>query len=226
MPEYEDQIPFEGVEFAENPEPRCPCLLLLDTSSSMKGDPISELNSGIVCFKDELMADQMASKRVEIAIINFGPVNVLTDFQTADEFQPADLKASGHTPMGAAIEKGIEIVRKRKEVYKENGISYFRPWIFLITDGAPTDKWHKAAKMVQEGEADKSFMFFAVGVENANMEILRQISSREPVKLKELRFRDLFTWLSNSLSSVSHSNPGETVALDNPVSPEGWAAAD
>jgi uncharacterized protein YegL len=192
----------------------------------MKGEPIEELNDGIECFKDELMADEMAVKRVEVAVINFGPVNMVNDFQTADEFQPKELKSSGHTPMGEAIEKGIEMIKKRKAIYKENGISYYRPWIFLITDGAPSDKWHRAANLVKEGEEDKSFMFFAVGVKGANMDILRQISAREPLKLKELRFRDLFTWLSHSLSMLSSSNPGEMVNLENPASPEGWAVAD
>lgn len=226
MADFLDQVPFEGAEFAENPEPRCPCLLLLDTSSSMKGKPIDELNKGIVCFKDELMADEMAVKRVEIAVINFGPVNVASDFKTADDFECPVFESGGHTPMGAAIEKSIDMVRQRKEMYKENGISYYRPWIFLITDGAPTDRWHRAAEMVKKGEEDKSFMFFAVGVEGANMEILRKISVREPLKLKELRFRDLFTWLSSSLSYVSCSNPGEIVELNNPASPEGWAVVD
>ena len=226
MTDFDDQLPFEGVEFAENPEPRCPCLLILDTSSSMKGEPISQMDEGIVCFKDELMADDMALKRVEIAVVTFGPVHVASDFETADVFQPPKLKATGHTPMGEAIEKSIEMIRQRKDVYKQNGISYYRPWIFLITDGAPTDHWHKAAKMVNEGEDDKSFMFFAVGVEGANMEILRQISAREPLKLKDLRFRDLFTWLSNSLSLVSCSNTKDTVILENPTSPEGWAVID
>ena len=36
-----EQIPFGASEFAENPEPRCPCLLLLDTSASMAADDVS-----------------------------------------------------------------------------------------------------------------------------------------------------------------------------------------
>jgi uncharacterized protein YegL len=220
-----EQVPFgAGVEFADNPEPRCPCLLLLDTSGSMRGQPINELNAGIRLFRDELAADPMASKRVEIAIVGFGPVQVLSDFQTADVFSPPTLEATGDTPMGAAIEEGLTLLEQRKQAYRVNGIAFYRPWIFLITDGGPTDGWTSAAAKVKSGEAEKHFSFFAVGVQGARMDILRQLGTREPLMLKELRFRDLFLWLSNSLGSVSKSRVGETVDLVNPSTPQGWAS--
>jgi uncharacterized protein YegL len=218
-----DQKPFGTGDFALNPEPRCPCLLLLDVSGSMAGEPIQELNAGLRAFRDELVADELASKRVEIACITFGPVNVATGFEVASVFQPPWLKAEGETPMGAAITSGIELVRLRKEVYRTNGIAFYRPWIFLLTDGAPTDEWKNAATLVKEGEAGKAFALFAVGVERANMEILKQIAVRDPLKLKGLRFRSLFQWLSNSMKSVSRSTPGDDVPLKNPTEgPDGW----
>lgn len=219
-----NQVPFDAAEFAENPEPRCPCVLLLDTSSSMRGDPISELNAGLVTFKDELAADELASKRTEVAVVSFGPADLVTDFVTADSFAPPTLVASGATPMGAAIQLALDLVEQRKDSYKAAGISYYRPWIFLITDGAPTDEWAAAAAAVKRGEEHGSFSFFAVGVEGANMEVLSQISSREPLPLSGLRFREMFVWLSKSMRSVSHSQPGDSVALENPAAPDGWAS--
>jgi uncharacterized protein YegL len=214
-----EQIPFGSDSFADNPEPRCPCVLLLDTSGSMYGRPIQELNEGIRTFKQELMSDPLATKRVEIAVVTFGPVTVDNSFQTVPFFQPSMLTANGDTPMGAAITAAIDLVTKRKQEYKSHGVAYYKPWIILITDGAPTDSWANAARMVKEGEDRKAFAFFAIGVEGADFATLKQISVREPLKLKGLMFREFFMWLSASMKMVSSKNPGSSINL---IPPSGW----
>jgi uncharacterized protein YegL len=215
-----EQIPFGSDDFADNPESRCPCLLLLDTSGSMGGAPIRELNDGIMTLKNELLQDSLASKRVEVAMVTFGPVSLEADFQTVENFYPKHLAANGDTPIGAAITTGIELINKRKSVYKENGVGYYKPWIILITDGAPTDHWAHAAQLVQEGEQNNKFAFFAIGVEGAQMDILSKLSVRAPLKLKGLMFREFFLWLSSSMKMVSGKNPGEHNKL---LPPSGWA---
>jgi uncharacterized protein YegL len=207
-------------EFVENPENRCPVILLLDTSSSMSGQPIKELSRGVGVFKEDVQRDTKASLSVEVAIVSFGPVQLLQDFVTIDQLTPPQLEAEGYTPMGEAVEYAVGLLEGRKEIYKANGIQYYRPWIFLITDGAPTDSWQKAAQLIRQGEADRKFCFFAVGVEGADMKTLRQIAppERPPVLLNGIDFQPLFVWLSTSMKRVSSGKVGEVMALP----PVGW----
>lgn len=218
-----NQSPFGGDddEFAINSESRCACLLILDKSGSMRGQPIRELNEGMKTLREELLEDSLAAKRAEIGVLSFGPVTEERGFATVDRFDPPQLKAEGTTPMGEAIERGIALINQRKQRYRDNGIGYYRPWIFLITDGAPTDKWSNARDLVHQGESDGAFAFFPIGVQEARMDILEQISVRQPRKLNELQFRELFQWLSASLRQVSHSRVGDKVELPTPT---GWEA--
>jgi uncharacterized protein YegL len=211
--------------YADNPEPRCPSLLILDVSGSMQGEPIKQLRDGVDVYRDSLFADELARKRVEVAVLTFGgTVNLLHPFVTVDSLSSLDFRAEGDTPMGQAVVEGLRSLETQKGVYKANGINYYRPWVFLITDGGPTDAhtdfWSNAINLVKEGEARKAFSFFAVGVEGANFEMLGRLCVRQPLKLKGMEFKKLFQWLSASQQAISRSTPGDTVKL---VSPLGWA---
>jgi uncharacterized protein YegL len=226
MEQISAESSFSAVEFAENPEPRVPCVLIVDTSTSMQGPRIAELNKGLQVYRDELNADSLAAKRVEVAIVTFGGrVTRLIDFVSAANFVPPTLQVIGGTPMGEAINTALDMIEERKNSYREHGIAYYRPWAFLITDGEPNDHWKPAAGRVQTGEQQKAFSFFAVGVEGANMEVLKEICVRKPLWLQGMKFAELFSWLSNSQQAVSRSTPGDEVPLMDPTTgPQGWAA--
>ena len=211
-----------------NPEPRCPSVVLLDVSGSMAGEPIRQLTEGLTLYRDELAADSMASKRVEVALVTFGgAVQVAQPFCNADRFAPLTLQASGDTPMGQAIVTGLDLLESRKTEIRQGGVGLFRPWVFLITDGGPTDTdtpyWSQAKERVRQGEAKGSFLFFGVGVKGANLDRLQELGAvRAPITLDGLRFRDLFAWLSASQKMVSQSQPGDKLALP----PVGWGSVE
>lgn len=214
----------DAVEFAENPEPRCPCVLLLDTSGSMQGAPLDAMLAGLEAFRFDLAVDPLAARRVEIAVVAFdNRIRVVQDFVSPDRFDIPFLNAEGMTHVGAAIDKALEMVEERKARYRAYDVAYYRPWIFLVTDGEPQGEAPEAVEQavgrLREAEEKKQVAFFAVGVENANMEALARISVRQPLRLKGLDFREMFVWLSRSMQSVAHSRPDETIRL----APTGWA---
>jgi uncharacterized protein YegL len=214
-----------AIEFAENPEPRCPCVILVDTSGSMNGAPIAALNQGLLAFREDLVKDSLASRRVEVAVVTFDDVvQVVQEFVTTDQFQPPTLGTGGLTHMGSGILTALDLVQNRKALYRSNGIAYYRPWVFMITDGAPTgepsNRIQEAARRVKDDEANKRVSFFAVGVEGANMAQLATIAVRQPLKLNGLNFVEMFLWLSVSTQAISHSKLDEQV----PLSPPGWGS--
>src|SRR5574338_1495499 len=102
----------EMAEFADNPEPRCPVVLVMDTSGSMKGTPILELNEGLRAFATALKADRLASLRVEVAVVAFGgkvraiavrgePPSNVKDLAVINPFGLAIRKPSRETPFNA-----------------------------------------------------------------------------------------------------------------------------
>ena len=207
----EERSPLIQAEFANNPEPRVSCALLLDTSSSMLGPPIEALNHALDTFKSELSKDPIASKRTEVAVLTFdSEVKVIRDFVTVDNFQPPRLTAQGVTHMGSGITRALELVENRKMIYRANGISYYRPWVIMITDGEPQGEpdylVEDAGRMIKERESERSVAFFAVGVAGANMHRLEQIVQvRKPQMLNGLNFGGFFQWLSNSMQVISNS---------------------
>ena len=208
----------DEIQFAENPEPRCPCVLLVDVSTSMYGDPIEKLNEGLALFADELKKDQLASLRVEVAIITFESVaEVVQDFITADQFEAPTLVAYGTTMMSAGIDLALDKIEERKQMYRDNGIDYYRPWLFLFTDGAPTEEQevvNAASARLKQAESEKRVAAFSVAVEGADMDMLTEISPRHPVMLKGLGFKNMFVWLSQSLSRVSSSRTDDEIKLN------------
>ena len=215
----------DAVEFAENPEPRCPCVLVLDTSGSMKGDPLAAMAEGLEAFRFDLAVDPLAARRVEVAVVTFdSEVRVVQDFTSPDRLEMPILSAQGLTHMGEAVNRALDMVEERKARYRSFGVAYYRPWIFLVTDGEPQGELpetvERAAMRIRDAEARKQVAFFAVGVENANLQKLQGIAVRTPLRLKGLDFTEMFVWLSRSMQSVAHSRPDEQVRLQ----PTGWAS--
>ena len=219
-------IPDE-IQFVENPEPRCPCVLLTDVSSSMYGEKIGELNEGLITFAEELKSDQLASIRTEIAIITFGStVEMAQDFVTADQFNPPTLVANGTTMMSEGINFALDRIEERKRMYADNGIDYYRPWLFMLTDGEPTEPpeaVHAASQRLKQADTEKKVAAFSVGVMDANMAVLQELSPRRPLLLKGLEFKSMFVWLSQSMSQVSRSRTDDEIRLDV-EGLEDWAA--
>lgn len=220
----------------ENPNQRTPCMLVLDASASMtaktsKGTTrIDELNRGLAALQHELHADATARTRVQLAVVCVaGPAgldeaDVLLDWTDASAFQSFELSAQGNTPLGKGLSLALELVERQKQAYRSHGINYTRPWLMVISDGAPTDTaavWAAATQACRAAESARRCVIYPVGVEGVNVAKLQEVSTTQVLLLDQVKFVELFRWLSASLSTASRSAQGDSVQLP---STDAWAA--
>lgn len=194
----------------DNPDPRVACVLLVDTSSSMTGAPISELNEGYEKFRGYLTDDELASHRAEVAVVQFdSTARVAVPMQEGRTLPPHTFSASGTTAMGAAINKALDLIEARKAEYRAGGVEYYRPWIVVFSDGSPTDTavFEQAVSRLTEVQNRKGVTVFPIGIgPHADMDSLGRLSTqRGALRLAGVNFSAFFEWLSRSMSAVSHS---------------------
>ena len=209
-----------------NPNQRTPCVLVLDASGSMSTitstgrTRLEELNVGLKAFEVALKSDDAALGRVQVAIVVVGgPANtadVMMDWTDAINFVAFPLSSGGETPLGRGMIVALDMIEHVKRNLDLAGISYTRPWVMVMSDGEPTDKapdWSAAVAAARTAESSKKAEIFTIGVEGANLAKLGELASRPPLTLAGMKFRELFVWLSTSLSAASRSRAGEVYAL-------------
>jgi uncharacterized protein YegL len=224
-----NQTAIPDVALVDNTEQRTPLVLVLDCSGSMAGAPMAQLNEGLRVLEQELKNDAIASKRVRILLVEYGGMDnaqVVGDWQDAMDFTAPTLEASGTTPTGQAVDLALAKIEEEKQNFKSAGIAYTRPWMFLMSDGQPTDDWQGAADRCRDAEqANKVAMFpLAVG-DGANADGLGQFSSKGAAAVKKLdglKFHELFLWLSASMKVVSQARPGGQAQLP---AADSWSSA-
>lgn len=207
------------VEFADNVNERTPCVLVLDCSGSMRGEPIKQLNAGLSALEKELKEDIDASSRVQILIIKaFGKdeTSISADWTDAMNFVAPTMDAGGLTPLGKAMELALKKIEDQKCLYDSWGITSKRPWIFLISDGEPTDYgWEESAKICRYAQKNKKVVIHAIGTQGANLDKLAKFSLLPPKRLTGLKFTEFFLWLSRSVSCISKATPNAENYLDD-----------
>ena len=213
------------VALAENTSQRLPCVVVLDGSTSMaNNDAIGALNEGLRTLEADLKADEVARQRVRVMVLRIGApdgVEIVTDWVDALEFEAPAIEANGATPLGEGVRRALDEIEAEKARYRSQGIPYNRPWLFVLTDGEPTDQgWEAAADACRDAEESGKVSVFCVGVGDANMSKLGRFSPRQPLMLKGVAFREFFLWLSRSARAGSKAAPTDSIQM---AAPQDWA---
>ena len=214
------------VDYINNTNQRTPCVLVLDASYSMSTKTSSGrtrmelLNDGLREFENALKADNTSLTRVQVSIVIVGGPNstaeLLMDWTDANYFSAFKLTAGGNTPLAEGLEVGLNLVETAKQNLRQNGISYTRPWMFVMSDGEPTSDralWTATATKCKEAIRDNKLLIFPIAIDSFSDSKLNEISDTPSAKMEGTKFKEFFVWLSDSLSAVTRSRPGDKVEL-------------
>ncbi|MFI8962610.1 hypothetical protein ACIGO8_10870 [Streptomyces sp. NPDC053493] len=240
-----------GAGFGEGFDERQPVVLLLDTSASM-GRPaerprIEELNAALAAWFDGVRRHARLRSRVEVCLITFDsrvrawdprqeclvPVeSVPADglFVPVDGMRPPRLGASGFTRMTDAVETALAVARSRYRALQERRVPVRRPFLWVLTDGAPSDAEGRpldadalagTARSLRLGEERGEWVFQAIGVRGADLGLLRVLAPKAALKLDTLDFSQILDLLFQSSDRVGavldpdeiHTRVAEDAAL-------------
>jgi uncharacterized protein YegL len=182
-----------------------PVYLMLDCSGSMSGDPIEAVRTGMKMIVDELKSDPMALQTVWLSVITFdSTAKQVVPLTEIESFIEPLIDAGGSTAMGDALTLLVNCIDKEVRKSSPNQKGDWKPLVFLLTDGEPTDNWHEPANKVKKLTAN----VIACGAGgNVNQNILKQIteivmllSTSQPNDIKAF-----FKWVTQSIKVTSQS---------------------
>ena len=212
-----DDLEIRIFELTDNPSPRLPISLVLDTSYSMNGSPIDNLNEGVRIFFDTVKDDSIAKSIIEVCVVTFGGrVDIQLDYEPVGRQKAPCLIPSGSTPIGQAMEIALDALEERKTEYSCAGVDYFQPWLVLMTDGSPVDKFDEAVRRTESLVRQRALSVFPIAIGNtADVDVLAQFSPmRAPFKLRGLCFQEFFVWLSDAALQASRRFVGDKLNLN------------
>lgn len=208
------------VDVAVNKEERLPCVLIVDGSSSMeddttgKGRPIDLLNEALVVFENDIKNDDLASLRVQILIVRVGgSATVVSDWTDAINFSAPSIASGGGTPLGGGVDLALSKIDQHLDFLKAKNIKRKKPWVFLMTDGQPTDgsAWDAAASRMRQAQIDGRLLAFpiAIGGDADPHELKKAVPpDRNVVLVEAANFKDMFKFISYSSRSASKGPDG------------------
>lgn len=130
---------------------RLPVYLLLDVSGSMSGEPIEAVKSGVQTLVSTLRQDPHALETAYLSVITFDDnARQLMPLTELSAFQTPSISSSGTTSLGQALSVLSDCVESEVAKTTAEIKGDWKPLVFIMTDGVPTDDWHRGLEKLRK----------------------------------------------------------------------------
>jgi len=194
-----------------------PVYIVVDVSESMAGETLAVLEQGMRAIVSDLMTDPQALEMVWISVIGFaGRPRTLAPMTELAEFVPPHLPVGGGTALGAALTHLMDAIDRDVTRSSAERKGDWRPMVFLLTDGVPTDDPEPAIARWQSKYAPRvSLVAVSIGG-MADRRVLDRIGE-DVMALDDTvegSFKRFIAWISNSVKASSQSvTTGQGISL-------------
>lgn len=187
---------------------RLPIYLLVDVSESMAGENLRQMQEGLERLVRSLRADPYALETVFVSVIAFaGKAKTLTPLVELYQFYPPRLPLGSGTSLGNAMMHLMDEMERTVQRSTAEKKGDWRPVVYVLTDGKPTDDIEPAVKRWKRDYEHRSNLV-AIGVgKHASLSALRRFT--ESVLSLDAAtdddFKRFIDWISQSVASQSRS---------------------
>jgi len=190
---------------------RLPVYLLIDSSGSMHGEPIHAVNVGISAMLSALRQDPYALESVHLSLITFDcTIKELLPLTPLDQAQINDIELprSGATHMGEGLEFLAQKVQQNVTKSSDTNKGDFRPMLFIMTDGSPSDLMTFRESIPQIKACNFAEIIACAAGPKANTDYLKQITEQVVIldNMDSSAFAQFFKWVSDSITAGSMSS--------------------
>jgi uncharacterized protein YegL len=208
---------------------RLPVYLMLDCSESMAGPAIESVAKGVQLVHEELRSNPLAIETAYLSVITFNRyAKQVVPLTEVLQFTPPPLSVRTGSALGAALTLLLQCMKK--EVVRTTATTKgdYKPLVFLLTDGQPTDAWEPAADALRAANNPRIANIYAIGCgPDVDTDSLRRITDIVLMMsdLSPEGFKKFFVWLSASVQTASARLDAAGGPIDMPPLPDSIAVA-